>query len=1010
MSVTLHLSYQEVRLRQLKFHFRAQHKKKYFRTLCFIVENLHPACAEALCYCTTLIFPARADIIAYRVFFLWSRDAERSFVTNCRSAIRQYPNYSYFRWILALDLRRRNSVAQAISVLGTPRPATESFSILRLRALLNRQHGDIEQARQLTEFTRRKFHQRVWPYEFLIELPLSEGRFTLASSLAEKACSAFPRNAKLNYLAGFIAHRLAQWNKAHYHFCLALSEPPYAGHAVEAFLQSVAYKNSVTPHELSLIDSYSNWALDHTADLSVILRIANLKNEPPDMGALRNISNAHTINTKSHFDKLISLALLGDFDGAVSSIRQLYADGEWDLRLLAYLKFYSTELTPYLEASDLPPTPFLVENLRRSASGILAQHKLTSISISENEFIETKPAKNAEDILVSIICPIHRRDDIDNIRTQLLHQRWLRLQIILCINNPEITAADFPSSRLGGIDQIVIHCEPGKPVGYYLNRAIEHAKGIYILRFDADDIYAPDYVGYMIRFMQETRADVATMDLCSFYFTEFDQTFLIRSPTSRTELDSAVTYSRRIGSGSSMCAKATLFEKLRFNEDLYSGEDRMFYYSAIEAGFSFHLAPGRHHTAVRKSEKSHHTWQANDFQLLTPSAIFLSDGPSCPSDSSAETVQAQDDIYDSIFNAQDLVAIKELDIGKILRDIPQPLCVVVDDEMSVQNAATNSVAITSKMPDASRPGETRIVFLPADSTEELKKARELHALSVVHDIIPEILAGNRSIFRSIDCKKTVISKPRMRMYRAAKLKYAIVGNPRSGTEYFSSMLCSMGLGDPKELIRDPVASLLASSCRVEDYLPRIFSEHVSDGILGTKLINQYLFKHLDEPRLGEFFGWLKSEQFKLIRITRPSIDTATSAYIAQELGTWHYLKSRQSDATATPVDGDTLQLPEYNFESISRYMEDHINWSDRLDHLLASHGLGNRTLDIDYESIRTNPAAAVKQVANWLGYQLLPHSIPVSKTEPSTNQLFGLEQFRARFALDWAAKETKLNS
>lgn len=1006
----MYLSYLEIRLKQFKVHFRAQQQKRSFRALCFIIENLHPSCAEALCYCMTLLFPARAEVLAYRVFFLWSRDAGHSFDTNCRSAIRLHPNYWYFRWILALYLRRRNSVTQAISVLGTPCPAAESFSILRLRAQLNRQQGDIEQARELAELTRKKFRQRVWPYEFLIELLLSEGCFRRAYSLAEKACSAFPGNVKLNYLAGFTAHRLAHWDRAHYHFGLALSEPPYPGHVMEAFLQSVIYKNNVTPQELSVINSYSDWALDHTADLSVVLRIANLNNEPPDIGVLRNISNAPTLYNKPHFDKLLALALLGDFDTAVSTIRQLYADGEWDLRLLAYLKFYSTELSPYLEASDLPPTSLLVENLRRSASGILAHHELASISISGNTLTETKPTKHAEDILVSIICPIHRRDDIDNIRTQFLHQRWPRLQLILCINTPDITAADFPSSHHGATDQIVIHCEPGKPVGYYLNRAIEQAQGSYILRFDADDIYAPDYVSYMIRFMQETRADLAAMDLCCFYFTEFDQTFFIRSPSSRTELNSAVKCRRRIGSGSSMCAKATLFEKLHFNEDLYSGEDRMFYYSAIESGLNFHLAPGLHHTAVRKSEKDHHTWQIDDFQLLTPSAIFLSEGPAWPSDFSAGAPQAPDDIYDSIFNAQKLVAIKELNIGQILRDTPQPLRIIVDEATPVHHISTSSVAITSKTLDAPRSGEARVVFLPANSAEELKKARELDALSVIHDIVPEILAGNRSIFRSIDCRKTVINKPRMSMYRTAKLKYAIVSNPRSGTEHFSSMLCSVGLGDPKELIRDPVASLLASSCRVEDYLPEIFSEHVSDGVLGTKIINQYLFEHFDETRLGEFFGWLKSEHFKLIRITRPFVDTATSAYIAQELGTWHYFKSRHSGANQILPDGGRLKLPEYDFEGISSHMEAHINWTDRLDHLLVASGLGNCTLDIDYESIRANPIAVVTHVANWLGYQMLPHSIPVSKTEPSTNQFSGLEQFRARFTTDWAAKETKLNT
>ena len=303
LSTGLYPGYLQARLRQFKVHFGAHRQKTSFRALCYILRNLHPSFAEALCYGITLLFPAKAEFYAYRVFFLWSRNAEARFINTCRKAIRQHPDYWYLRWILALDLRRRNSVGEAISVLGSPCPDDESFALLRLRALLNRQHGDIEQARELAEFARGKFRGRVWPSEFLVELLLSEGRFRQANAMAEQACSEFPDNVKLHYLAGFSAHRLTLWDKARSHFSLALGQYSYPVHVMELFLQSLSYKKEISPHELSIINAYTRWALDHRANLSVMLRIASLMNEPPDIRALRFLANSSLSHDKSGFDK-----------------------------------------------------------------------------------------------------------------------------------------------------------------------------------------------------------------------------------------------------------------------------------------------------------------------------------------------------------------------------------------------------------------------------------------------------------------------------------------------------------------------------------------------------------------------------------------------------------------------------------------------------------------------------------------------------------------------------------
>ncbi|WP_118138245.1 glycosyltransferase [Oceanicella sp. SM1341] len=222
---------------------------------------------------------------------------------------------------------------------------------------------------------------------------------------------------------------------------------------------------------------------------------------------------------------------------------------------------------------------------------------------------------------VSILAPVHRADDLPNLRDSIARQSWPALEAVVVANGPlrgdpavERCFEDLPGVR-------VLHHD-GRHVGAFLNAAADAATGDYLVRFDADDIYFDHYVTTAIRTMQSADADMAGKSAVFFYSQAFDRIFLARHARYFGEARKLGCY----GTGSTQCFRREVFEQIRFLEHIDRGEDYLFYTAAIQTGWRvFNLDPFNH-LIIRRADRSAHTWHAGD-RALFPGALHCIGGP-----------------------------------------------------------------------------------------------------------------------------------------------------------------------------------------------------------------------------------------------------------------------------------------------------------------------------------------------------------------------------------------------
>ena len=170
--------------------------------------------------------------------------------------------------------------------------------------------------------------------------------------------------------------------------------------------------------------------------------------------------------------------------------------------------------------------------------------------------------------LISLLCPIHRPIDVENLIHQVLRQDWPRKEVVVLINHPSVPVARIRSGLEGkGLERVVIINDPEAPnIGTILNRSIEAAKGDLVARFDADDVYMEAYLKNSAAYLDAKKADVIGKGEYLYFMEDRDLTLLQLYPR-----DLGIPIIRQ-GGGSSLVFRRTVVSKLKFNESLRSGE------------------------------------------------------------------------------------------------------------------------------------------------------------------------------------------------------------------------------------------------------------------------------------------------------------------------------------------------------------------------------------------------------------------------------------------------------
>jgi len=246
-------------------------------------------------------------------------------------------------------------------------------------------------------------------------------------------------------------------------------------------------------------------------------------------------------------------------------------------------------------------------------------------ALARDYFAPGREADDAAAPLVSILCPIHRAEDRPNLLRQIARQRYPRLEAIVIVNGPGIDPAALRAelARMALVRGEALECPAAMPLAAVLNAGTRAARGDYICRFDADDLYLDRYVANTVRFMRAQQADICgKADL--FIRMEALGCTLLRSDPGRPY--SIRPGGLRHGSGSSTFVRRAVAEAVPHDETVLLGEDVQFYMGAQARGFDMVCAPPFDHIVIRQADKARHTWKVADLELLHHATVVAA-GP-----------------------------------------------------------------------------------------------------------------------------------------------------------------------------------------------------------------------------------------------------------------------------------------------------------------------------------------------------------------------------------------------
>ncbi|MGR3360644.1 MAG: glycosyltransferase [Paracoccus sp. (in: a-proteobacteria)] len=218
--------------------------------------------------------------------------------------------------------------------------------------------------------------------------------------------------------------------------------------------------------------------------------------------------------------------------------------------------------------------------------------------------------------LVSILAPIHRRQDEENLAKQIERQDYPALEAVIVCSGDDVDPKRL-SHRLAGCSGLsrtrILSLRGGTSLSAALNMGVAASRGDLIARFDADDIYLDDYLSRSIRFMQAMSADLCGKPEIFVHFEKIGGTILY--DFCPQDYQPWAGSRDVVGSGSSLIVTRAAAERLSFAEELAEGEDRDFYRRALFHGFRVLFAPPFGHLVIRKSGERH-TWQQSEARLL----------------------------------------------------------------------------------------------------------------------------------------------------------------------------------------------------------------------------------------------------------------------------------------------------------------------------------------------------------------------------------------------------------
>jgi LPS sulfotransferase NodH len=284
-----------------------------------------------------------------------------------------------------------------------------------------------------------------------------------------------------------------------------------------------------------------------------------------------------------------------------------------------------------------------------------------------------------------------------------------------------------------------------------------------------------------------------------------------------------------------------------------------------------------------------------------------------------------------------------------------------------------------------------VVAAPANEAERLRTLREeypkLAFVGLAEHVVPALVAqAAHRLFEPAPAS----GKP------GEPLKLAIVfATPRSGSSYVCDILDGLGVGRPKEHLRDTLIELFASSYRFDKIaaIRNFLRYSARDGWVGTKLITHFVDDFVTTCGLADVATAfdIPIDIYPIFLDRQDRTMQAISGELAARRGVWHI-----TDATSRQkIDG--ARAVRYDFHSI---LKRYLGYSSQSAFLGALRELFGRRLDLVYETDVVDQLALADRLATFLGVDGKDRSfVKAAQRERIANSLN--DQFRASFANDY---------
>lgn len=192
--------------------------------------------------------------------------------------------------------------------------------------------------------------------------------------------------------------------------------------------------------------------------------------------------------------------------------------------------------------------------------------------------------------LISLIVPIYNGEKhIDAFMDQYLEQKYSNLELVIVNDGSIDNTLMILEKYINKIPQIKVYSQENKGPSVARNNGIKHASGEYVIFADVDDYIYPDYVSGLYGLLKKTSADVA---FCNYKkVVKIDRETVLQNDNlsdgviefNHIQAINDFNYRRHLTGYSYLkLIKKSIFNDIKFPEDIVYGEDFVFTYNLLK--------------------------------------------------------------------------------------------------------------------------------------------------------------------------------------------------------------------------------------------------------------------------------------------------------------------------------------------------------------------------------------------------------------------------------------------